>query len=226
MSANENIEIVKNLYGAFGRGDVAAVLDLVSMTSTGRPTSTGASWYAPQRQGTASARSSRRSARRWTSKTSRRWCSRRRTTATCSPSCATRTVRETGKAASMNLHHWFRLTDGKISYCRCTEDTAGTLAILASDRSGTGRSPTLCRYPIWEPGRAPVLIETAPGAGSANGDEGGARCEPTTSAVPTGAHVPRPSGARRAGMRGATRPPRYFFHPYSPLRRIVRHTSQ
>ena len=33
-------------------------------------------------------------------------------------------ARETGKLAKMHLHHWFRFTNGKISYYRGTEDTA------------------------------------------------------------------------------------------------------
>ena len=37
---------------------------------------------------------------------------------------------DAARSASMNLHHWFRLTNGKISYCRCTEDTAGTVDAL------------------------------------------------------------------------------------------------
>jgi len=39
--------------------------------------------------------------------------------------------RETGKVAKMQLHHWFRFTNGKISYYRGTEDTAITAAALA-----------------------------------------------------------------------------------------------
>jgi len=38
--------------------------------------------------------------------------------------------RDTGKVAKMDLHHWFRFTDGKISYYRGTEDTAVTTAAL------------------------------------------------------------------------------------------------
>jgi ketosteroid isomerase-like protein len=40
--------------------------------------------------------------------------------------------RETGKAAKMQLHHWFRFTNGKISYYRGTEDTAITVATLTA----------------------------------------------------------------------------------------------
>ena len=40
-------------------------------------------------------------------------------------------ARETGKSATMQLHHWFRFRDGKIASYRGTEDTALTLATLA-----------------------------------------------------------------------------------------------
>ena len=40
--------------------------------------------------------------------------------------------RETGKLAKMDLHHWFRFTNGKISYYRGTEDTAITAAALVT----------------------------------------------------------------------------------------------
>jgi ketosteroid isomerase-like protein len=38
--------------------------------------------------------------------------------------------RRTGKSAAMNLHHYFRLRDGKIAYFRGTEDTGQTEAVL------------------------------------------------------------------------------------------------
>ena len=39
-------------------------------------------------------------------------------------------ARATGKAAEMNLHHFFTFRDGKIAYYRGTEDTAQTEAVL------------------------------------------------------------------------------------------------
>jgi ketosteroid isomerase-like protein len=38
--------------------------------------------------------------------------------------------RETGKPMQMQLHHWFRFTNGKISYYRGTEDSAETVESL------------------------------------------------------------------------------------------------
>lgn len=39
-------------------------------------------------------------------------------------------VRSTQKAVDMNLHHYFRFRDGKISYYRGSEDSAQTEAAL------------------------------------------------------------------------------------------------
>jgi ketosteroid isomerase-like protein len=40
--------------------------------------------------------------------------------------------RSTGKAAEMDLHHYFKFRDGKIAYYRGTEDTAQTETVLAA----------------------------------------------------------------------------------------------
>jgi ketosteroid isomerase-like protein len=40
-------------------------------------------------------------------------------------------MRETGKTAEMDIHHWFQFRDGKIARYRGTEDTAITLAALS-----------------------------------------------------------------------------------------------
>ena len=49
--------------------------------------------------------------------------------------------RETGKAATMEIHHWFRFTNGKISCYRGTEDTAITVAALSGVAA---RRPVRC----------------------------------------------------------------------------------
>ena len=41
-------------------------------------------------------------------------------------------VPATGKSGTMDLHHWFRFRDGKIWYVRGTEDTALTAELLTS----------------------------------------------------------------------------------------------
>jgi len=39
-------------------------------------------------------------------------------------------ARTTGKSLEMNLHHYFKFRDGKVSYYRGTEDSAQTEAVL------------------------------------------------------------------------------------------------
>ena len=133
MSGSENIETTKGIYAALGRADVGTILDAVTddvdwATDT---TSTGAPWYGARKgkDGVASffeALATTMEIEDFTPLvfavtddgdvlTVVRYTHR---------------SRETGKAASMHLHHWFRFTNGKISYCRCTEDTAGTVATL------------------------------------------------------------------------------------------------
>jgi ketosteroid isomerase-like protein len=38
----------------------------------------------------------------------------------------------TGKAATMNLHHYFRFRDGKVEYYRGSEDTQLTASTIAT----------------------------------------------------------------------------------------------
>jgi ketosteroid isomerase-like protein len=78
MSGSKNIETIKNVYAAFGRGDVSATDDGDVLTVV-----------------------------RYTARS-----------------------RETGKAATMEIHHWFRFTNGKISRYRGSEDTIATASTL------------------------------------------------------------------------------------------------
>ena len=39
-------------------------------------------------------------------------------------------VPATGRSGAMDLHHWFRLRDGKVWFYRGTEDTALTAELL------------------------------------------------------------------------------------------------
>ena len=41
------------------------------------------------------------------------------------------TVKATGRSATMDLHHWWRFRDDKITWYRGTEDTALTARVLA-----------------------------------------------------------------------------------------------
>ena len=45
------------------------------------------------------------------------------------------TVKDTGRSATMDLHHWWRFRDDKITWYRGTEDTALTARVLAPCRT-------------------------------------------------------------------------------------------
>ncbi len=133
MSGSENLETIKGMYAAFGRGDVGAVLDTVSDDvdwATDGP-ATAAPWYGPHKgkDGVASFFEALGKTMEVEDFTPLAF-------ATTDDGDVltvvryTHRCRETGKAASMHLHHWFRFTNGKVSYCRATEDTAATAETL------------------------------------------------------------------------------------------------
>jgi len=134
MSSTTAIELVKGLYAAFGRGDLDSILaqltdDVDWAVDTA---STGAPWYGVRANKTAVAAFFDDIGKtvdisdftpvsyagndsgdvfaivRWA------W-----------------TARETGKTATMQLHHWWRVTNGKVSYFRGAEDVPTTLNALS-----------------------------------------------------------------------------------------------
>jgi ketosteroid isomerase-like protein len=132
MSGEVNIKIIQGVYEAFGRGDVAAVLDAVAedVDWAAEAAGTGAPWYGVRHGkdevvkffeefGTAM------EVEEWTP------------LAFAASDADVHSVvriraraRATGKALTMNLHHFFTMRDGKIAYYRGTEDTAQTEAVL------------------------------------------------------------------------------------------------
>jgi ketosteroid isomerase-like protein len=134
MSGKDNVNTIKAVYEAFGRGDVgfivANVTDDVDWASD--TSSDAAPWYGP-RKGTKGvgeffeAFGKTMEVEDFTPLT---FGSNDDGDVFTIVRFVTRS-RETGKVARMNLHHWFRFTDGKISYYRGTEDTAITAAALA-----------------------------------------------------------------------------------------------
>ena len=132
MSADVNIKIIKDVYEAFGRGDVAAVLDAVAddVDWAAEAAGTGAPWYGV-RHGKGEvvkffeAFGTAMEVEEWTP------------LAFAASDADVHAVvrirarsRATGKSVAMNLHHFFTLRDGKIVYYRGTEDTAQTEAAL------------------------------------------------------------------------------------------------
>jgi uncharacterized protein len=132
MSADTNTKTIAQVYEAFGRGDVAAILDAVTddVDWAAEAASTAAPWYGERHGKDAVAEffaafGSTMEVEEFTpvsfaaNDTDVLTVVRFRVTS-----------RRTRKTASMNLHHFFRFRDGKIAYYRGTEDTAQTEAVL------------------------------------------------------------------------------------------------
>jgi ketosteroid isomerase-like protein len=111
MGADDNIKAIQAIYEAFGRGDVATILEALTddvdwATDT---SSTAAPWYGV-RKGKAAV------------------------TAFFEAFGSAMEVEEsraTGEVMDMNLHHYFVFRGSKIAFYRGTEDTVQTVAVLA-----------------------------------------------------------------------------------------------
>jgi uncharacterized protein len=111
MSAEQNIETARQMYQAFGRGDVQAILDRVTddidwstdaaIGKTGPVTGFTPIAYASNDEGDVMV------------------FIRYAFTATA-----------TGKHVAMNMHHYWKFRDGKVCYVRSSEDTAQVAAAL------------------------------------------------------------------------------------------------
>jgi ketosteroid isomerase-like protein len=132
MSADANIKTITQVYEAFGRGDVAAILDAVTddVDWAAEATSAAAPWYGVRHgkdavAGFFAAFGSAMEVEEFTP------------VSLAANDTDVLTVvrfrarsRGTGKIAAMDLHHFFSFRDGKIAYYRGTEDTAQTEAVL------------------------------------------------------------------------------------------------
>ncbi len=132
MSADANIKTITEVYGAFGRGDVAAILD--ALTDDGdwaaEAASSAAPWYGGRhgRDAVAVFFSDFGSAMEVEEFTP---------VSLAANDTDVLTVvrlrgrsRSTGRTAAMNLHHYFKFRDGKVACYRGTEDTAQTETVL------------------------------------------------------------------------------------------------
>jgi ketosteroid isomerase-like protein len=132
MSDDVKVKTIAEVYGAFGRGDVAAILDAVTddVDWAAEATSPVAPWYGVRHGKDAVAEffaafGSTMEVEEFTP------------VSFAANDTDVHTVvrfraksRRTGKTAAMNLHHFFTFRDGKIAYYRGTEDTAQTEAVL------------------------------------------------------------------------------------------------
>jgi uncharacterized protein len=133
MSGKQNIETIKNVYAAFGRGDVATILGVVTddVSWGSETTASDAPWW-----GIRTGKEQVGSFFDALGKTMEVEDFTPLAFAATDDGDVLTVVRysarsrETGKSATMEIHHWFRFTDGKISRYRGTEDTVATAATL------------------------------------------------------------------------------------------------
>jgi uncharacterized protein len=131
VSADVKIKAIEQIYEAFGRGDVAAILDAITddVDWSAETTSVAAPWYGVRHGKDAVAAFHRvrlghgdRGIHVGLLGGQRHRRARRGPVPVRS--------RSTGRTIAMDLHHYFRFRDGKIAYYRGTEDTAQTEAAV------------------------------------------------------------------------------------------------
>lgn len=133
MTADDNVKTIQSIYEAFGRGDVAAILDAVTddvdwATDT---VSRAAPWYGPHHGkagvadffqalvGTMTVQRFEPISITWNDDDVQAVVAYE----------TTRTA--TGRSVTMHLHHFFRFRDGKIAHVRSAEDTCQVEALFA-----------------------------------------------------------------------------------------------
>ena len=132
MRSKDNLKTVQGIYDAFGRGDVAAILDQLTddVDWAAEAASSAAPWYGVRhgKDAVAAFFSDFGSTMEVEEFTPVSFAANDTDVLTVVRFRAR--SRSTGKPAIMNLHHYFRFRDGKIAYYRGTEDTAQTETAL------------------------------------------------------------------------------------------------
>jgi len=132
VSADANIKTITEVYQAFGRGDVAAILDAVTddVDWAAEAASSAAPWYGVRhgRDAVAAFFSDFGSTMEVEEFTPVSFAANDTDVLTVVQFRAR--SHSTGRTAQMNLHHYFKFRDRKIAYYRGTEDTAQTEAVL------------------------------------------------------------------------------------------------
>ena len=132
MSADANIKTIMSVYEAFGRGDVAAIVDAVTddVDWAAEAAGSAAPWYGVRhgKDAVAAFFTDYGSAMEVEEFTPASFAANDTDVLTVVRFRAR--SRSTGRVAAMDLHHYFKFRDGKIAYYRGTEDTAQTEAVL------------------------------------------------------------------------------------------------
>ena len=132
MSADANIKTIMTVYEAFGRGDIAAILDAVTsdVDWAAEADPAVAPWHGVRQGQDAVAAFFAEFGSAMEVEEFTPVSVAANDTDVLSVVQFRARSRATGKTATMHLHHFFRFRDGKIAYYRGTEDTAQTRAVL------------------------------------------------------------------------------------------------
>jgi len=134
VSQQENLSIVREIYDAVGRGDVAAILDRVTddVDWSAEATSHAAPWYGPRtgKTGVASFFSDLANSIEIPEFTPHSFAASENDVHLL----VRWTIRSiaTGREASMTMHHYWRIRDGKVEHFRGSEDTELTARVFAT----------------------------------------------------------------------------------------------
>jgi uncharacterized protein len=134
MSHEQNITTVKEIYDAVGSGDVDAILDRVAedVDWAAEATGNGAPWHGPRpgKDGVAKFFSDLAGSIEITQFTPHSYAAGDNDVHLL-VDWAFRSI-TTGREASMTMHHYWRLRDGKVAYFRGSEDTELTAQVFAA----------------------------------------------------------------------------------------------
>jgi len=132
VSSDANIKTIMGVYEAFGRGDVAAILDAVTsdVDWAAEADPAVAPWHGVRHGQQAVAAFFAEFGSTVDVEEFIPVSIAANDTDVLSVVQFRARSRATGKTAAMNLHHFFKFRDGKIAYYRGTEDTAQTQAVL------------------------------------------------------------------------------------------------
>ena len=134
MNSNDNIKLIRTAYEAFGRGDIPAVLDLIhDDCDWGVEASAKIAPYYGTRHGKSEVLAF------FEELASTFQVERFEPTAMAGDGSDVLAVvaygiksSVTGKSAAMNIHHQFKVVDGKVTYFRGSEDTELVKDLLAT----------------------------------------------------------------------------------------------
>ena len=134
MGAEQNVETVQAIYEAFGRGDVAAILDKLTDDVDWAVEATGAAPWNGLRRGKEEVANFFKAIvdhSEVTEFTPLAFASNETDVMTVIRYGAR--ILATGKSGSMDLHHWWRFRGDKVFFVRGTEDTALVASLLSTD---------------------------------------------------------------------------------------------